>query len=323
MLNKIKIKEKILTLPIIGDLIKWSQGVSVFGFDKVPIYYVFLFFVKSIFNGNLNSRAASVSFSFFLAIFPGIIFLFTLIPLIPVDGFQEALLLQLDEILPSGIKEITHETIVDLISTKRGGLSSFNFFLALFFATNGIYSLTDEFNNTSLFKEKRNYFKQRLIALILLIILTILLLSAITLVIFSEITVDHLLEKAYLTKGVQLYLVYAAKWITVFLLYYFAISFLYYLGPAKRKSWQFFSPGSSLATILIIVTSVAFSYYVNNLNQYNKIYGSIGTILIVMLWININSAILLIGFELNAAVKKARMEGKSLKKGLTADLGKA
>ena len=238
--------------------------------------------------------------------------MFTLIPVIPVEGFQETLLTQLDEVLPAGIKEVTHETIVDLISTKRVGLQSFNFFLALLFATNGIFSLTDEFNNTSLFNEKRNYLKQRLVAVGLLVILTTLLLSAITLVVFSEHFFEYLLANQFLSEGVDFYLVYAVDWITIFLLYYFAISFLYYLGPAKRKTWQFFSPGSSLATILMVITSVLFSYYVNNLNQYNKIYGSIGTILIVMLWININSFVLLIGFELNAAVKKARMEGKVL-----------
>ena len=217
---------------------------------------------------------------------------------------------QLDAALPAGVKEITHETIVDLISTPREGLLSFNFLLALFFATNGIFSLTDEFNNTALFSEKRNYFKQRLVALILFFILTVLLLTAITLVIFSSEVIEFILRNDLIVKEYEVYLAYAVNGITVFLLYYFAISFLYYLGPAKRKSWQFFSPGSSLATIMLVLTSFAFSYYVNNLNQYNKIYGSIGTILIVMLWININAFVLIIGFELNASVKKARMEGK-------------
>jgi len=314
MFNGKQIKSKIRNIAVIRFLIQITKRYSIPGFDKVPFYYVTRFLSKALFNGSLSSRAASVSFSFFLAIFPGIIFLFTLIPIIPVDGFQDTLLLQLDEILPDGVKEITRETIVDLISTKRGGMLSFNFFLALFFATNGIFSLTDEFNNTALFNEKRNYFKQRLIAVGLLGILTSLLLTAISLVVFSEQLIEYLLAESYVTKGLELYLVYAADWLSIFLLYYFAISFLYYLGPAKRKTWQFFSPGSSLATVLMIITSVLFSYYVNNLNQYNKIYGSIGTILIVMLWININSFVLLIGFELNASVKKARMEGKILPK---------
>ncbi|MFT6716820.1 MAG: membrane protein [Saprospiraceae bacterium] len=312
MLSFFELKDRIKKNKAAAFIIKKTKRFSMLGFDKVPLYYVVRFLASALFNGSLSRRAASVSFSFFLAIFPGIIFLFTLIPIIPVDGFQETLLLQLDEVLPAGIKEITHDTIVDLISTKRGGLLSFNFFLALLFATNGIFSLTDEFNNTALFNEKRNYFKQRLIAVGLFGILTVLLLTAIALVIFSGQFIGYLLLEGYVTKGLELYLVYAADWLSIFLLYYFAISFLYYLGPAKRKTWQFFSPGSSLATILMIITSVLFSYYVNNLNQYNKIYGSIGTILIVMLWININSFVLLIGFELNASVKKARMEGKIL-----------
>ncbi len=306
------IKNLLFKNKLIALLVVWAKKYSLFGFDNVPIFYVVKFFQKAIFGGTINRRAASVSFSFFLAIFPGIIFLFTLIPIIPIDVFQETLLIQLEEVLPSGVKEIALETIVDLISTPREGLLSFNFVLALFFATNGIFSLTEEFNNTSLFNEKRNYFKQRGIAMILFIILTVLLLTAIALVLFSGAVVDYALINEIIQPGIGIYLIYAADWLTIFLLYYFAISFLYYLGPAKRKSWQFFSPGSSLATILLIITSVAFSYYVNNLNQYNKIYGSIGAILIVMLWININSFVLIIGFELNASVKKARMEGKKL-----------
>jgi membrane protein len=312
MLSFVEIKSKVKENQLVAFLIKATKKIALVGFDKVPVYYVLRFLASALFNGSLSSRAASVSFSFFLAIFPGIIFLFTLIPIIPVEGFQETLLIQLDEVLPAGIKEITRSTIVDLISTKRGGLLSFNFFLALLFATNGIFSLTDEFNNTALFNEKRNYFKQRLIAVGLLVILTTLLLTAIALVIFSGQFIDYLLSVGAVAKGLELYLIYAANWLSIFLLYYFAISFLYYLGPAKRKTWQFFSPGSSLATVLMVITSILFSYYVNNLNQYNKIYGSIGTILIVMLWININSFVLLIGFELNASVKKARMEGRIL-----------
>ena len=153
---------------------------------------------------------------------------------------------------------------------------------------------------------------QRFVALVLLFILTVLLLTAISLVIFSSEVIEYALNRDIISRGYEVYLIYFANGLIVFLLYYFAISFLYYLGPAKRKSWQFFSPGSSLATIMLVITTFAFSYYVNNLNQYNKIYGSIGTILLVMLWININSFVLLIGFELNASIKKARMEGKML-----------
>lgn len=311
MLSLKSFKEKILSVKLFARVIAFTKKFVLPGFDKVPLYYVVKFFAHALFNGALSSRAASVSFSFFLAIFPGIIFLFTLIPIIPIDGFQETLLTALDGALPAGVKEITHETIVDLINTPREGLLSFNFLLAMFFATNGIFSLTDEFNNTALFAEKRNYFMQRLVALILVVILTILLFTAITLVIFSDQAISYLVEEGIITKGSEI-LAYLINWFSIFLLYYFAISFLYYLGPAKRKSWQFFSPGSTFATLLLILTSLAFSYYVNNLNNYNKIYGSIGTILIVLLWININSFVLLIGFELNASIKKARMEGKKL-----------
>lgn len=312
MLKGATIKGKFLNSRIVRLLTYWAKKFTIVGFDKVPVYIVIKFFIHALVKGSLANRAASVSFSFFIAIFPGIIFLFTLIPIIPIDGFQETLLNQITGVLPLGVKQITYDTIVDLINTPREGLLSFNFVLAMFFATNGVFSLIDEFNNTSLFNEKRNYFVQRLVALFLIIILTVLVITAIALVMFSGYVVDYALQHQIVSAGIGVFMLNVVKWLTVFLLYYFAISFLYYFGPAKRKTWQFFSAGSTLATILVILTSVAFSYYVSNLNQYNKIYGSIGTILIVLLWININSYLLLIGFELNASIKKARLEGGNL-----------
>ena len=283
-----------------------TKKYSFIGLDGASIYFVGRFFATSIINGDLNNRAASIAFSFFLAIFPGIIFLFTLIPIIPIDNFQETLLDNLHKVLPPGIKNVAMDTIQDLIETPRGGLLSLNFVLTLYFATNGIYSLMDQFNNTYLFQERRNFLKQRLIAFGLVIICTLLLIIAIFLISFSGSIVDYLLSIGILNEGVGVWMISIGKYSIAFLLFYFVIAFLYYFGPAKRKRWKFFSAGSSVATIFLILTTVAFGYYVKNLSQYNKIYGSIGTIMIVMLWFQLNAIIMLIGFELNAAISKAK-----------------
>jgi membrane protein len=164
----------------------------------------------------------------------------------------------------------------------------------------------DQFNNTYLFKERRNFLKQRKIAFVLVIICTLLLIIAIFLISFSGTIVDYFLEIGIVNQGVGLWLVSIGKYTIAFLLFYFVIAFLYYFGPAKRKRWKFFSAGSSVATVFLILTTLAFGYYVKNLSQYNKIYGSIGTIMIVMLWFQLNAIIMLIGFELNAAISKAK-----------------
>lgn len=287
-----------------------TKKYSFFGLDGASVYFVGRFFATSIINGDLNNRAASIAFSFFLAIFPGIIFLFTLIPIIPIEDFQETLLMNIEQVLPIGVKNIAMDTITDLIETPRGGLLSLNFILTLYFATNGIYSLMDQFNNTYLFNERRNFIKQRLIAFALVLISTLLLIIAIFLISFSGTFVNYLVDIGLLAKGLSVWIVTIGKYSIAFLLFYFVIAFLYYFGPAKRKRWKFFSAGSSVATVFLILTTLAFGFYVKNLNQYNKIYGSIGTIMIVMLWFQLNAIIMLIGFELNAAISKAKEEGR-------------
>ncbi len=307
------IKKRLLKIKIVRLLLIWSKKYSFVGFDGASIYFVARFFFISIFEGDLSNRAASIAFNFFIAIFPGIIFIFSLIPMIPIESFQETLLFNIQQTLPKGVKEIGLETISDLINTPRGGVLSVNFFLATYFATNGIYCLTDQFNNTYLFKEKRNFLHQRLIAFILVFISTILLIIAILLTIISSEIINYALEMEYIQDGFAIKLFQIGKFTVAFLLFYFVIAFIYYYGPSVKIRWKFFSAGTSLATVSLILTSIAFGYYVSNLSNYNKIYGSLGTIMVVMLWLFINSLILLIGFELNASIAKAHKEGRCIK----------
>jgi membrane protein len=147
---------------------------------------------------------------------------------------------------------------------------------------------------------------QRLIALILTVILSSLLITAISLIVFSELAMNFLLEEGLMNIDITYYLLIIGKWLTILALIFTAISFLYYLGPSKESRWRFVSAGSTLATMLTIVTSLGFSYFVNNFGQYNKLYGSLGTLMVIMLWLHFNSAILLIGFELNVSIDRAK-----------------
>ncbi len=304
-----KIKKKILNTSFVIKSIALSKRLVLPGFEGIPLHDVVLFFSRGLVKGSLNTRATSLAFKFFLAIFPGLIFLITLIPYIPIDNFQEEMLALLKDILPHGAYETTASTFEDLIKNQRGGLLSFGFFTALYLATNGINAMIQAFNKSYHTSDMRSSFKKQLISVMLVMILFILTLVAISLIIFSETALDFLESKKLLNDSLIYYLLIIGKWLIIVALFFFGISFLYYFGPdtsGTKVKWKFISAGSTLATIFIVLASEAFAYYVNNFGAYNKIYGSIGTLMVIMLWLEFNSMIILLGFELNASIYFAK-----------------
>lgn len=299
---------KISNSKFVLNFVNGSKKRSLPGFDKVPIYYVASYFWKAVWKGTLGTRSGSLAFNFFLAIFPGILFLFSLIPFIPIHGFYDNLLFNLEQVLPLSVKSPVLDTLHDLIDNEREGFLVFNIVLTLYFASNGLDNLMTQFNNTFLFQEKREWWKKRLIAIALVLILTVLTVTAVVLISFTNEIVNLLIEKGVIGDTINWFLVNIGRWVIVVFLFYIAISSLYYFGPAKRKNWKFFSAGSSTATILIIISSLGFSYYINHFSQYNAIYGSVGTVIIIMLYFQLNSFILLLGFELNASIRMGNKE---------------
>ena len=289
---------------------KLSQHLTIPFFQGQTLYDVVYFFYKGIVEGNITTRASSVAFSFFLALFPAIIFLFTLIPYIPIEGFQAELFEILHDVLPPTSYEVAESTIDDIVNNKHGGLLSFGFILALIFATNGTNALISNFNITVHQLDVRNFWKQELVAIFLTIVISIFVFIGIALIIFTENFTGWLIDNRWLPQQFEA-LVQWARWSLLVAIIFMAISFLYYFGPANRKLWRFLSPGSIITTLLILLGSYGFSYYVNNFAQYNKLYGSIGTLLVILLWIYLNSIFLIIGFEFNASIahaKKSRLE---------------
>lgn len=282
----------------------WLESKTLPGFSGVPILTVLKYFKTAVLEGAISTRSASLAFNFFLAIFPGILFLLSLIPFLPIEGFYETLILNLNDILPPSVKDPVLSTFDDLVNHEREGILVFNVLLALYFASNGVVNLMTEFNNTNLFQEKRVWWKKRLVAIFLTLALTLLLLSGVILITFTKDLLGLLFEDDWMGESVNWIYVNFGRWIIVIALFYIAISSLYYFGPAKRKNWKFFSTGSTCSTTFIILTSLGFSYYVNHFSRYNAIYGSIGTIIIVMLYFQLNSFVLLLGFELNASIRK-------------------
>jgi len=289
-------------------IVERAKKVTLPGFDRVPLYDVAVFFFKGLMKGSITTRASSIAFNIFLALFPAVIFFFTLIPYIPVEGFQTELLNLFKELLPDNAYKSVIGTLTDIVTIRRGGLLSIGVITALYFSTNGISALIGAFNATYLTFETRSFIAQKLISLVLVLILFILLTIAIVLLIFSQIAIQYLIKADLLELNYTYYLLKAGNWIVIVALFFFAISFLYYFAPAKKTKWRFISAGSTVATLLSILICSGFSFYVNNFGSYNKLYGSIGTLIVLLLWIYFNAIILLIGFELNTSISNAHLK---------------
>lgn len=281
-------------------------------FDGEPLYDVAVFFWKSMVDGAISTRASAIAFNFILAVFPAIIFLFTLIPFIPIDNFQQELFKLLQSILPQNAFAAIQVTIEDILKTKRGGFLSFGFLAAFIFATNGIVSVIAAFNGTIHAIETRTWINQRFVALILAIILTLLMTISIALITVSQTIMNYMVENGYLQKNLTYYLLPGGKWLVICALIFFAYAFLFYLAPARKTKFRFISAGGTLATILTIITTIVFSYYINNFGKYNILYGSIGTLVVVMLSFYFNAFILLIGFELNVSIWRSRRDNSDI-----------
>ncbi len=293
-------------LRIVRHLNYFVRKIVLPGFDRVPALIILRFFYNGIVEGYITSRASAIAFSFFIAIFPALIFLFSLIPFIPVENFQDELIRQIEFLLPNNAYSLVENTLEDLVLHKRTSLLSFSIVTTLYFSTNGINSIISAFNLSYHSISVRNWFSQQVTALWLTLTLFLFVITAVLLIIFGQDIISFLIGKVSLLSSLERFLLNAAKWITIIALIYFSISLLYYAGPKEKEHWKFFSAGSTLSTICIIVFSLGFAFYVNNFGQYNKLYGSIGTLLVVMVWIYLNCIALLIGYELNAAIKGAR-----------------
>jgi membrane protein len=287
-----------------------AKKITFPGLDGMALYDVMVFFWKSIVDGALSTRASAIAFSFFMALFPAIIFLFTLIPYIPIENFQTELFLLIKDMVPENAFRAIEETVQDILTQQRGDLLSLGFFMALIFSTNGFASMMTAFDASLHSFERRTWIGQRIIALLLLAILSVLLTIAIALITYGQVFLNYLVNNDYLKDHFLFYVLTFGKWIVILFLFFIANSFLFYLAPAKKTKWRFISAGGTLSTILCIITFVGFSYYINNFGQYNKLYGSIGTLLVIMLLMYLISMILLVGFELNASISEAVKQSK-------------
>lgn len=307
-----KYLKKIIDSRLVQVPVSFSKRIVLPGFEGMPLYDVLHFFITGILKNSLSTRAASLAFRFFMALFPFIIFLFSIIPYMPIDNFQIYLMEVLRSVLPDNAFQMAEDTINDLILNKHNGLLSFGFIFAIYLASNGVNSMIIAFNDSYHAVKKGSFIQNRLRAFFILIILTLLMIIAIGLIIFSDSILNYLIAQDILNKGFLVYAFKIVKYLVLLMLFFLGISSIYYFGNVKNEKFRFISAGSTLATLLSILLSSGFAFYVNNFASYNKIYGSIGTLIVIMLWLYFNSLVLLIGFELNASIKHAKTDKLNL-----------
>ncbi len=289
--------------PWVKHIVDWSRKYSPPGFSGVPLFDVLRFVIVETQKDNLTTRANSISFSLFLSVFPAIIFIFTLLPLFTfVQDYTTMLSTKMAAVLPKTAHDYIFSIVNDITAIKRDGLLSLGAIGALFFSSNGMLTLMSGFDKAYNHSFKpRKWWASRFVAIGLTIVLTLLLIVSLMMMVLESVLLDYLGQVFHLS-SVFLSALSIFNWVFSIFLVYTGISLIYHFGPSMHRRIPFVNVGSVIATFMSLTTSLGFSYFINNFGRYNEIYGSIGALIVMMIWIQVNSFILLVGFELNASV---------------------
>jgi membrane protein len=291
-----------------------SKSIYLPGLQGLPLFEVVVFFKSQIQKVGLNDRARSISFSFLLAIPAATIFLCSLIPYLPVSKkLTGQLLLLTKEITPNqNTYLLVSNFLTDFLTKPRGGLLSIGLVVSLYYASDAMIGLMRSFNKSlsphSHFP--RNFFHNRLVAIQLTLVLVLLIIGSGVILVTQDELLRYVFKALHIHSRSMKWVFKTLRWVVIIPLFYFAIAYIYKHAPSIRKKWRLFSPGTLLATVLMIMLTFIFSFWVNKFGTYNKVYGSIGTILILMIVIYFNALILLIGFELNVSIHSLQEKAK-------------
>lgn len=284
----------------------WLRKVVLPGFEGVPLYDVMSFFTKGIYKGVLTYRAAAIAFNFFLALIPFILFLFTLIPFMTSDHYQVYLLDLISEVVPSNIFHMVKSTVVQVISRPNQGLLSIVFFTAIYFATSGVNAIIEGFNQSYHRPETRPWWKQYLVAFLLMLVLSLLTFVSFSLLGFGEFLIDILINHGLITSKWSIFLMQLLRWFIILMTTMLSVSILFYFGQLKTLksvNYKFITVGSVFTTGLFLMGGGLLKLYFENFSRYNLLYGSIGSLIILMVWVYYNSLMILVGFELDYSIK--------------------
>ena len=309
-----KLEKLIVTFPPIAFIIRKSKKIIIPGFQGLPLYDVVLFFFQQINKVGLNERAAAISFNFIMAIPAACILIFTLVPYLQISKEFNAELLKLTrQLSPNrGTYLFVRDFLNDFFGTQRGGLLSFGILLVMFYASNAMMGIIRTFDK-SIAQTKGWLFHKRWRAIKLTFLILLLLIGSILILVGQEQLAIFLKKLFGMKKKADLPWWNELRWIVIITLVFYSIAFIYKYAPSVHKRWKIASPGAILATVLLMATTILFSYWVNNFGNFNKVYGSIGTVLIIMTLVYFNSMVLIIGFELNVSITYLKEQVKARK----------
>lgn len=300
------VENKIYNTPFLNWIAKILRQIKLPGFEGLSLFDLLEMYVIGIFKGALTTRASSIAFSFFTAIFPFLLFIIILIPYIPFDNFKVDFLNFLDSFLPPHTSDFFNENIFENINeTRTGGLLSTVFLISMFLMANGVNAVFSAFENSYHQQINRHFVRQYIYALGVAIILVVLLILTVVGFGYAQIYLIHpILERFTASDSVsELFWITLAKYFFFVLMTYVSMATIYYFGTKNGKLSSFFSVGALFTTFLILLSSYLFGLYIENFSTYNELYGSIGALLILLFYFWLNANIILLGHELNSSLQ--------------------
>lgn len=300
----IEIEDKLLKIPVISFMVRFTQTIKLPWLQGFSLYDLLEIYIVGVIEGAVSYRATAIAFSFFMALFPFALFILNLIPYIPIQGFQEDFLNFVQQSVPPTTYDAIFKIINDILHNSHSGLISTGFFMAIFLMSNGVNAILGGFESSQHIILKRKFFKQYFIALGLSILLSLILIITVAAIVIFEIFIQKTKIQDVLSDKIPLIEMGRYAFVIIMILVTTSLLFKYGIRHDRRRS--FISIGSVFTTILIIISSYFFGIWVVKFSKYNELYGSIGTLLIVMFYIWINSMVLLLGFDLNATIHKIK-----------------
>lgn len=307
-MTEIKTENKFIKFPIIKQIVFLLQKIKLPWLHGMSLYNLLDLYFYGIVEGDISYRATAIAFSFFMALFPFALFILNLIPYIPIQGFQDDFLGFVQQSVPPTTYDAIYKIINDILHNSHSGLLSTGFVMAIFLMTNGVNAILGGFESSHHIHVslKRKFLKQYVVALVLSIVLSFLLLITVAAIVIFEVFIQKTKIQDVLSDNIHL--IEMGRYVFVILMILMATSLLFKFGIKGDKKRSLISIGSVVTTSLIIISSYFFGIWVLKFSKYNELYGSIGTLLIVMFYIWLNSMVLLLGFDLNASINHIKRE---------------
>lgn len=306
-----QIEDNLEKVPVLNLLVVFGKKIKIPGLEGMSLYDLLEMYVIGIVKGALTTRAGGIAFSFFMAIFPFMLFILSLIPYIPIDGFQDNLFWLIQEMLPPETFEAVDLVLKDIINNQYGGLLSFGFLASIFLMTNGVNAIFGGFEYSYHVTEFRSVFVAYIVSLGVSLLMSFFLIITVVAIIFYQLALSRINEIGWLETS-DLDFFYWGRGLLFLIMIFTIVSLLFRFGTKQGREVRFFSPGAILTTVLSLFSFYLFGIYVVKFATYNQLYGSIGTLLILMLFVWLNAIILLLGFELNAAIYRLKRVNKTL-----------